>query len=210
MGAPLRQRVLRGRMRVARRGAGRHGRGVTRDRRRAVAAGSGSRGGQPCCYFAAGPHGGHRRPLGGGGDSTSRSTQLRRSGIPGSNRRHSAWEADALPTELIPRGLSYVLIPSLSQLVRRRAWVVDRLFRLTLRRAVLGLHTPCILRVARERQLTVPADRDHLAHRALDLLLSDRAEGSGGLGRVRAAELGPIPDGVTSFTVRASGCILSR
>ena len=25
------------------------------------------------------------------------------SGIPGSNRRHSAWEADALPTELIPR-----------------------------------------------------------------------------------------------------------
>jgi hypothetical protein len=26
------------------------------------------------------------------------------SGIPGSNRRHSAWEADALPTELIPRG----------------------------------------------------------------------------------------------------------
>src|SRR5688572_20199575 len=25
------------------------------------------------------------------------------SGISGSNRRHSAWEADALPTELIPR-----------------------------------------------------------------------------------------------------------
>ena len=29
---------------------------------------------------------------------------LQRSGIPGSNRRHSAWEADTLPTELIPRG----------------------------------------------------------------------------------------------------------
>jgi hypothetical protein len=28
---------------------------------------------------------------------------LRLSGIAGSNRRHSAWEADALPTELIPR-----------------------------------------------------------------------------------------------------------
>ena len=31
------------------------------------------------------------------------------SGIPGSNRRHSAWEADTLPTELIPRTRSIVL-----------------------------------------------------------------------------------------------------
>ena len=29
--------------------------------------------------------------------------QFSGSGIPGSNRRHSAWEADTLPTELIPR-----------------------------------------------------------------------------------------------------------
>lgn len=30
------------------------------------------------------------------------------SGIPDSNRRHSAWEADALPTELIPQGAPFI------------------------------------------------------------------------------------------------------
>ena len=34
-----------------------------------------------------------------------------RSGRPGSNRRHSAWKADALPTELHPRGSSVARCP---------------------------------------------------------------------------------------------------
>src|SRR5262249_21361736 len=41
----------------------------------------------------------------GGGTEGSQFQHLELSGIPGSNRRHSAWEADALPTELIPREL---------------------------------------------------------------------------------------------------------
>ena len=31
------------------------------------------------------------------------------SGRPGSNRRHSAWKADALPTELLPHKLKYII-----------------------------------------------------------------------------------------------------
>ena len=31
------------------------------------------------------------------------------SGRPGSNRRHSAWKADALPTELLPHGSKYII-----------------------------------------------------------------------------------------------------
>ena len=32
------------------------------------------------------------------------------SGRPGSNRRHSAWKADALPTELLPQWYKYNLL----------------------------------------------------------------------------------------------------
>ena len=31
-----------------------------------------------------------------------RHIKIKKSGRPGSNRRHSAWKADALPTELLP------------------------------------------------------------------------------------------------------------
>src|SRR5450631_3053922 len=45
--------------------------------------------------------------LGGRNDSTEkeriRSRALHESGRPGSNRRRSAWKADALPTELLPQ-----------------------------------------------------------------------------------------------------------
>ena len=34
---------------------------------------------------------------------------LKKSGRPGSNRRHSAWKADALPTELLPRVDKYTI-----------------------------------------------------------------------------------------------------
>ena len=38
-----------------------------------------------------------------GSERSPASGDLQWSGISGSNRRHSAWEADTLPTELIPR-----------------------------------------------------------------------------------------------------------
>src|SRR5690554_6771100 len=39
------------------------------------------------------------------------------SGRPGSNRRHSAWKADALPTELLPHFILNSILPGIQKLI---------------------------------------------------------------------------------------------
>ncbi|GEM_PF-5465889 len=42
-------------------------------------------------------------------------SEILMSGRPGSNRRHSAWKADALPTELLPQNCKYSFLNSYFQ-----------------------------------------------------------------------------------------------
>src|SRR6185295_8464496 len=67
-----------------------------------------------------------RMLIGHGGKKTRCFQRVRESGRPGSNRRPSAWEADALPTELRPR-LEKGTAPSLQQGIAEKRLQADDL-----------------------------------------------------------------------------------
>ncbi len=48
------------------------------------------------------------------------------SGRPGSNWRHSAWKADALPTELLPHLLKNTLQKVISKWLNKQAQILKR------------------------------------------------------------------------------------